>query len=689
MLLGSYVMPTDVLAVDLSTISDPDGITTAVGTDGKFGGVDETTQGTAVAYQWGTLDANGVFTNIAESAQTSTYTVPANAGGITYAVQFSFWDDARDDADTTRVKETLTSAGVKAAIVVNFNMNRYEVSESKPEKKGDRENYADIVVSLSNAPATGTTVDVEVNATGYSSALGDFTIGDEAITLPHILQFAGDPTETTKTIRFTAKPDGPGTREFTLNFGAMTAGHMAGDNAPATIAIIDSKNSPATGTVTISDTTPQVGDVLTMIVADDLADPDGIDPDAAKTYVWYVGADEKQESKDIKSYTVVNADHGMTIKASVKFTDQAGNDEEVSSAPTAAVGRVSTGRLGLISKIMPGAKGLVVSAGDKVALSVDVYGLQDAQDQKLANADGTIEWSSSAGSIASVDGTTAKVVYTAPSSPGTHTVTATVNVDDCRPKDETMRDELCSVQFDVRVRRSAPPQPEPAAPVNPPGDIPTILTDGEGEQYEVFKPVEGGTFAGEGYSIMADSGAVPNGEFIGVRMSDDGAASNMGMTHQRYTLGGNMYGVHVVDSAGTAVSDYVLEDAAKVCVPLPDMFRARISDLALVTINSDGSLTILSANVRLGNGGSASVCGNLSGLPASVAVGSMGAPDAIPTATPVPTPEPPDTGGSAPSSNGMLWALLLGTAILLLGAIVVLTTRRGGTARKSSEEAVS
>ena len=110
---------------------------------------------------------------------------------------------------------------------------------------------------------------------------------------------------------------------------------------------------------------------------------------------------------------------------------------------------------------------------------------------------------------------------------------------------------------------------------------------------------------------MAEPGAVPNGEFIGVRVSDDGAASNMGMTHQRYTLGGNMYGVHVVDSAGAAISDYRLEDAAQVCVPLPDMFRARISDLALVTINSDDTLTILSANVRLGNGGSASVCGNL------------------------------------------------------------------------------
>ena len=71
----------------------------------------------------------------------------------------------------------------------------------------------------------------------------------------------------------------------------------------------------------------------------------------------------------------------------------------------------------------------------------------------------------------------------------------------------------------------------------------------------------------------------PNGEYIGIRMSDDGAVSNLGMTHQRYTLGGNSYGVHAVDASGAAISSYVLEDPATVCVPLPAAMRANISDL--------------------------------------------------------------------------------------------------------------
>ena len=160
------------------------------------------------------------------------------------------------------------------------------------------------------------------------------------------------------------------------------------------------------------------------------------------------------------------------------------------------------------------------------------------------------------------------------------------------------------------------------------------MTDGDGNQYEVFTPEGGGTFTGEGYTLSAGAGAIPNGEYIGVRVSDEGSASNAGMTHQRYTLGGNMYSVSAVDASNADITSYALNSAATVCVPLPDELRSNISNLALVAINADGSLTILSASVRLGTNGT-QVCGNLSGLPASVAVGSSGAP------APLPTPVPP------------------------------------------------
>ena len=250
----------------------------------------------------------------------------------------------------------------------------------------------------------------------------------------------------------------------------------------------------------------------------------------------------------------------------------------------------------------------------------------------------------------------------------------------CQPEDEDDRDTACSAEITVQVRRPSAPVEADPEPVNPPGDIPSILTDSDGNQYEVFTPVDGGTFdSGEGYRIHVPSGAVPNGEFIGIRMSDGGEASNLGMTHQRYTLGGNMYGIHAVDGSGAAISSTELEDPATVCLPLPAALRTSIADLAVVSINSNGSLTVHAASVRIGDAGT-QVCGNVSGIPTTVAVGSQGAPDAIPTPV-VEEPVLPETGATAPSNNGALFALILGIATLSLGTLTLVRRRNRSTSR--------
>ena len=326
---------------------------------------------------------------------------------------------------------------------------------------------------------------------------------------------------------------------------------------------------------------------------------------------------------------------------------------------------------GEISRIEPGVKGVTLSAGDKVILGVLIYGLQDVNDQKLA-AGVTFEWTQDEGVL---EGDGAEINYTAPSSPGKYQITASLDNDECVGIDD------CSATVTVQVRRPSA-SPDPAAdPVNPPGEIPAILTDGDGNQYEVFTPEGGGTFTGEGYSLSAGAGAIPNGEYIGVRVSDEGLASNAGMTHQRYTLGGNMYSVSAVDASNAGITSYALNSAATVCLPLPAALRTNISDLSIVAINDDDSLTILSASIRLGSGGT-NVCGNLSSLPASVAVGSAGAPAPLPTPVPpTATPEPPATGGSALASNMALWALLLGATIVTFGTFLVIGRRRD-SARK-------
>ena len=90
-------------------------------------------------------------------------------------------------------------------------------------------------------------------------------------------------------------------------------------------------NSPATGLPTISGTV-QVGETLT---ADTAGIADGL-ANVSYTYQWL--ADDSDISGATEStYTLAKADEGKTVKLRVTFTDDAGNEEALTSAATAAV----------------------------------------------------------------------------------------------------------------------------------------------------------------------------------------------------------------------------------------------------------------------------------------------------------------------------------------------------------------
>ena len=94
-----------------------------------------------------------------------------------------------------------------------------------------------------------------------------------------------------------------------------------------------SSNSAATGAPTIGGTA-RVGESLTASTSD-IADADGL-ANASFTYQWL--ADDLDISGATgSSYTVVTADAGKVIKVTVSFTDDAGNEESVTSAATAVV----------------------------------------------------------------------------------------------------------------------------------------------------------------------------------------------------------------------------------------------------------------------------------------------------------------------------------------------------------------
>ena len=171
---------------------------------------------------------------------------------------------------------------------------------------------------------------------------------------------------------------------------------------------------------------------------------------------------------------------------------------------------------------------------------------------------------------------------------------------------------------------------------------------------------------------------MPNLGIVGVRVDAAGPASNVGMTAHRYTLVGDRFDeVRAVDADETSISSYVLNSPLEVCVPLPPEARHDISDVAIVAHNPDGTLTVLSATVRITASSGINVCGNLGTLPASIAVGTSGSPEAIPTASPELELAVPDTGGVSLPASLLLILLVVSGVVVAMGVAGVVKGRSG------------
>ena len=120
------------------------------------------------------------------------------------------------------------------------------------------------------------------------------------------------------------------------------------------------ESTAATGSPTISGTV-QVGQTLAASTTG-IADTDGL-TNASYSYQWI--ANDGSSDSDIadataNAYTPVDGDAGKTIKVKVAFADDGGNEETLTSAPTAAV-----------AATVPGAPGgLSVSVNDTGKLDV-------------------------------------------------------------------------------------------------------------------------------------------------------------------------------------------------------------------------------------------------------------------------------------------------------------------------------
>ena len=92
-------------------------------------------------------------------------------------------------------------------------------------------------------------------------------------------------------------------------------------------------NSPASGAPTISGT-PQVGETLTADTSA-ITDEDGLD-DVSYSYQWLAGGSDIEDATG-SSHLLTTSDQGQTVQVKVTFTDDADNQESLTSAETLAV----------------------------------------------------------------------------------------------------------------------------------------------------------------------------------------------------------------------------------------------------------------------------------------------------------------------------------------------------------------
>ena len=143
--------------------------------------------------------------------------------------------------------------------------------------------------------------------------------------------------------QITVKPDGDGDVTISLTpdgvctvAGAICNKHsmMLNNRPEKTIpGPQQPENSPATGAPSITGTA-QVGETLTADTSG-IFDEDGLD-NVSFACQWLADDAEIHDATG-STYTLANADEGKTIRVRVSFTDDAGNDEAVTSAATGTV----------------------------------------------------------------------------------------------------------------------------------------------------------------------------------------------------------------------------------------------------------------------------------------------------------------------------------------------------------------
>ena len=259
--------------------------------------------GATFAYQWLADDVD------ISGATDATYTLVADDEGQTIKVRVTFTDDAENET-------TLTSAATGEVA----SGGQPTEPPGQPPKLQKGVANADGTVTLSwEAPD-------DDSVTGYQILRRRPTEGENTL-----LVYVEDTGSAATT--YTDANVSAGVKHVYRVQAINAAGLSKRSNAVRiTPAQPDEpENSPATGGPTISGM-PQVGETL-RVDTSGIGDADGL-TNASYSYQWVVtdgGADVDIHGATAASYTPVAADRGLSILVRVSFTDDAGNEETLTS----------------------------------------------------------------------------------------------------------------------------------------------------------------------------------------------------------------------------------------------------------------------------------------------------------------------------------------------------------------------
>ena len=135
-----------------------------------------------------------------------------------------------------------------------------------------------------------------------------------------------------RTIELTA-PSTPGTYYYGACVDLVEGESDTTNNCSSSVTVTLTNNLLATGAPTISGTA-QVGQTLTADTSG-IADVDGL-TNVSYSYQW-LSDDTEIDGATSSTYTVQSSDDGKVITVRVTFTDDAGHEETLTSAATAAV----------------------------------------------------------------------------------------------------------------------------------------------------------------------------------------------------------------------------------------------------------------------------------------------------------------------------------------------------------------